>query len=66
MEFLDEIPYPVKKKSTDSEPHGGLIFYNGGIKEFKFHDIIDYMTELSYLEDFTWEEKSVFEHKVGP
>ena len=42
------------------------IFHINGEGESEFQEIVDYFTEQSYPEEFTREEKIVFQHKVAP
>ena len=42
------------------------VFHINGGGESEFQEVIDYLTKWRYLEEFTREEKIVFQHKIGP
>ena len=48
------------------EPEEITVFHINGGGESEFQEIIDYLTERRYPNEFTREEKIMFQHKVAP
>ena len=61
MDFQDEFP-----KIRTQNPEEGVVFYINGRGKSEFQEVIDYLTKRKYLEEFTREEKIVFQYKVAP
>ena len=60
-DFSNEFPQTGSRKKEEI-----TVFHNNGEGESEFQEIIDYLTERRYPEEFTREEKIVFQHKVAP
>ena len=59
--FSDEFP-----EIGTLRPEEVTVFHINGGGELEFQEIIDYLTEKRYLEEFTRKKKIVFQHKVAP
>ena len=53
-------------ETRTQDPEEVAVFYINGRGKSEFQEVIDYLTEWKYLEEFIQEEKIVFQHKVAP
>ena len=60
-DFLNEFPEIGKTELEEV-----TVFYINGRSESEFQEVIDYLTEQRYPEEFIREKKIVFQHRVAP
>ena len=68
QEALEDISTDFPDKFLEirtPEPEKVTVFHINGGSDSKFQEVINYLTERRYLEEFTREEKIVFQHKVA-